>query len=168
MAVAARLRIAPLHGPISGVQRALLPRGGTPSQTSAPRPRQTVGEVRPHPARPDSGRRPLMHDVAAKRAEIGRCMLHNVPRMVLVAPSGGPTGAMRFPLMCVRVARYEGMRSRPILTEVGWARIDRPHYLGPVFHTEQFPAGVELDIVKRTDRQPVRASTTNGRSSGTS
>jgi hypothetical protein len=30
---------------------------------------------------------------------------------------------------CGRIARYEGMRSRPILTVVGWARIDRPYYL---------------------------------------
>jgi len=36
---------------------------------------------------------------------------------------------------CGRVARYEGMRSRPILTVVGWARIDRPYYLCPACHT---------------------------------
>ena len=54
---------------------------------------------------------------------------------------------------CGRVARYEGMRSRPILTVVGWARMDRPYYLCPVCHTGQFPADVELDIDK-TDFSP--------------
>jgi len=32
------------------------------------------------------------------------------------------------PCPCGRVAGYEGMRSRPILTVVGWAHIDRPYY----------------------------------------
>jgi hypothetical protein len=45
------------------------------------------------------------------------------------------------------------MRSRPILTVVGWARIDRPYYLCPVCHLGQFPADVELDIDK-TDFSP--------------
>jgi hypothetical protein len=45
------------------------------------------------------------------------------------------------------------MRSRPILTVVGWARIDRPYYLCPVCHTGQFPADVALDIDK-TDFSP--------------
>jgi hypothetical protein len=57
------------------------------------------------------------------------------------------------PCACGRVARYEGMRSRPILTVVGWARIDRPYYLCPVCHLGQFPADVELDIDK-TDFSP--------------
>ena len=57
------------------------------------------------------------------------------------------------PCICGRAARYEGMRSRPILTVVGWARIDRPYYLCPVCHTGQFPADVELDI-DQTDFSP--------------
>jgi hypothetical protein len=54
---------------------------------------------------------------------------------------------------CGRIAVYAGMRSRPILTVVGWARIDRPYYLCPACHTGQFPADVELDINK-TDFSP--------------
>jgi hypothetical protein len=54
---------------------------------------------------------------------------------------------------CGRVAGYEGMRPRPLLTVVGWARIDRPYYLCPACHTGQFPADVELDIDK-TDFSP--------------
>jgi hypothetical protein len=57
------------------------------------------------------------------------------------------------PCPCGRIARYEEMRSRPILTVVGWARIDRPYYLCPVCHTGQFPADVELDI-DQTDFSP--------------
>jgi len=57
------------------------------------------------------------------------------------------------PCPCGRVARYEGMRSRPVLTVVGWARIDRPYYLCPVCHRGQFPADVELDI-DQTDFSP--------------
>jgi len=54
---------------------------------------------------------------------------------------------------CGRTARYEEMRSRPILTVVGWARIDRPYYLCSACHRGQFPADVELDIDK-TDFSP--------------
>ena len=57
------------------------------------------------------------------------------------------------PCPCGHVARYEEMRSRPILTAVGWARVDRPYYLCPACHTGQFPADVELDIDK-TDFSP--------------
>ncbi|HEX3878674.1 MAG TPA: hypothetical protein VHW24_16920 [Bryobacteraceae bacterium] len=45
------------------------------------------------------------------------------------------------------------MRSRPILTAVGWARVERPYYLCPTCHSGQFPADVELDIDK-TDFSP--------------
>ena len=38
------------------------------------------------------------------------------------------------------------MRSRPILTVVGWAQVHPPYYPCPACHTGQFPADVELDI----------------------
>jgi hypothetical protein len=57
------------------------------------------------------------------------------------------------PCACGQVARYEGMRSRPILTAVGWARIERPYYLCRACHNGQFPADVELDLNK-TDFSP--------------
>jgi hypothetical protein len=57
------------------------------------------------------------------------------------------------PCPCGRVARYEGMRSRSILSVVGWACIERPYYLCPACHTGHFPADVELDIAK-TDFSP--------------
>jgi hypothetical protein len=57
------------------------------------------------------------------------------------------------PCPCGHVAGYQEMRSRPILTVVGWARIDRPYYLCPRCHAGQFPADVELDI-DQTDFSP--------------
>lgn len=54
---------------------------------------------------------------------------------------------------CGHAALYEGMRSRPILTAVGGAHIDRPYYLCPACHQGQFPADVQLDI-DRTDFSP--------------
>jgi hypothetical protein len=57
------------------------------------------------------------------------------------------------PRPCGKIARYEGMRSRPILTVVGWARIDRPYYLCPACNQGQFLADVQLDIDK-TDFSP--------------
>lgn len=57
------------------------------------------------------------------------------------------------PCDCGQAAKYEGMRSRPILTAVGWSHIDRPYYLCPTCHQGQFPADVQLDIDK-TDFSP--------------
>ena len=55
--------------------------------------------------------------------------------------------------ICGRAARNEGMRTRPILTVVGGARIDGPYYLCPVCHTGQFPADGNRDI-EQTDFSP--------------
>ena len=52
------------------------------------------------------------------------------------------------PCDCGQASKYEGMRSRPILTAVGWSHIDRPYYLCPTCHRGQFPADVQLDIDK--------------------
>lgn len=57
------------------------------------------------------------------------------------------------PCACGQAAKYEGMRSRPILTVVGWAQIERPYFLCPACDHGQFPADVELDIHK-TDFSP--------------
>jgi len=65
-----------------------------------------------------------------------------------------PDGDHRsFPCDCGHAAQYLGMRSRPVLTAVGWARIDRPYYLCSECHQGQFPADVQLDINK-TDFSP--------------
>jgi len=57
------------------------------------------------------------------------------------------------PCDCGQAAQYAGMRSRPVLTAVGWARIDRPYYLCSGCNRGQFPADVQLAIDK-TDFSP--------------
>jgi hypothetical protein len=57
------------------------------------------------------------------------------------------------PCTCGHAAQYVGMRSRPVLTAVGWARIDRPYYLCSACNRGQFPTDVQLDIDK-TDYSP--------------
>jgi hypothetical protein len=60
------------------------------------------------------------------------------------------------PCDCGHTAKYEGMRSRPLLTAVGWAQIERPYYLCSACHQGQFPADVQLDIDKMDFSPAVR------------
>jgi hypothetical protein len=60
------------------------------------------------------------------------------------------------PCDCGHAAQYVGMRSRPVLTAVGWARIDRPYYLCSACNHGQFPADVQLDIDKKDFSPGVR------------
>src|SRR5438045_3682468 len=65
-----------------------------------------------------------------------------------------PDGDHRsLPCGCGHTAQYVGMRSRPLLTAVGWARIERPYYLCAECKQGQFPTDVQLDIDK-TDYSP--------------
>jgi hypothetical protein len=57
------------------------------------------------------------------------------------------------PCACGHRAQYQELRSRPVLTVVGWARMNRPWYLCPHCHQGQFPADAELDI-EHTDFSP--------------
>ena len=50
------------------------------------------------------------------------------------------------PCACGRAARYQGLRSKPLLTVLGPAEVVRPYYLCPHCHAGQFPADVELDV----------------------
>jgi hypothetical protein len=54
----------------------------------------------------------------------------------------------RLPCSCGHFAEYRELRSKPVLTVVGTAKISRPYYLCPCCHNGQFPADVELDIEK--------------------
>lgn len=47
---------------------------------------------------------------------------------------------------CGHRARYQGLRSKSVLTAVGEVTVSRPYYLCPHCHCGQFPADVELDI----------------------
>jgi hypothetical protein len=59
----------------------------------------------------------------------------------------------QLPCACGRRAQYQELRSRPVLTVVGWARINRPWYLCDHCHEGQFPADEALDV-KGTDFSP--------------
>jgi hypothetical protein len=50
------------------------------------------------------------------------------------------------PCQCGHEARYQELRTKPLLTAVGPVRVSRPYYLCPHCHTGQFPADFELDI----------------------
>ncbi len=50
------------------------------------------------------------------------------------------------PCACGHQARYQELRSKPVLTAVGKAEVSRPYYLCAHCHLGQFPADVELDI----------------------
>jgi len=50
------------------------------------------------------------------------------------------------PCSCGRAAPYHELRTKPVLTAVGWAEVSRPYYWCSTCHTGQFPADGELDI----------------------
>ena len=55
--------------------------------------------------------------------------------------------------VCGHWAHYVELRSKPVLTVVGEARVSRPYYLCSHCHAGQFPADVELDI-QHTELSP--------------
>jgi len=58
-----------------------------------------------------------------------------------------PSAELRtLPCACGQQARYRELRTKPVLTAVGWAKVTRPYYLCPCCHTGLFPADIELDI----------------------
>ena len=52
----------------------------------------------------------------------------------------------RLPCPCGSQAQYQTLRSKPVLTVLGPARVSRPYYLCSQCHHGQFPADTELDI----------------------
>jgi hypothetical protein len=58
--------------------------------------------------------------------------------------------------MCGRQARYQELRTKPILTAVGLVHISRPYYWCGHCHTGQFPTDVELDIADTESSPGVR------------
>lgn len=47
---------------------------------------------------------------------------------------------------CGHTATYRGLRSKPLLTVLGWTEIERPYFLCAHCHQGQFPADAELDV----------------------
>jgi hypothetical protein len=64
-----------------------------------------------------------------------------------------PPDQRQLPCPCGEHAQYQELRSKPVLTVVGPARILRPYYLCSRCHQGQFPADVELDV-KDTEVSP--------------
>jgi hypothetical protein len=64
-----------------------------------------------------------------------------------------PPHQRRLPCACGNQAQYQELRSRPVLTVMGWARMNRPWYLCDRCHEGQFPADEALDV-KDTDFSP--------------
>ena len=62
----------------------------------------------------------------------------------------------QLPCPCGHYAQYQGLRSKPVLTVVGPARVERPYYLCSRCHQGQFPADAELDIVETESSPGVR------------
>ncbi len=50
------------------------------------------------------------------------------------------------PCPCGDTATYRGLRSKPLLTVLGWVEIERPYFLCAHCHQGQFPADAELDV----------------------
>jgi hypothetical protein len=50
------------------------------------------------------------------------------------------------PCSCGHHAQYQSLRSKPVLTVLGPARVSRPYYLCSQCHRGQFPADVALDV----------------------
>ncbi len=59
----------------------------------------------------------------------------------------------KLPCSCGHEAQYQQLRSQPVLTVVGWTRMERPWYLCAHCHEGQFPADEALDV-KDTDFSP--------------
>jgi hypothetical protein len=64
-----------------------------------------------------------------------------------------PADQRTIPCACGHEARYQELRTKPVLTAVGNAEISRPYYLCAHCHNGQFPADVELDI-EHTELSP--------------
>lgn len=58
-----------------------------------------------------------------------------------------PGEQRRVPCPCGRQAHYQQLRSKLVMTALGWAEVSRPYYWCPTCHAGQFPADRELDIV---------------------
>src|SRR5439155_20380318 len=52
----------------------------------------------------------------------------------------------RLPCPCGCAAHYLELRSKPVLTAVGWVELQRPYYLCPDCHQGQFPPDRARDV----------------------
>jgi hypothetical protein len=57
-----------------------------------------------------------------------------------------PAQQRRVACACGQQAHYHQLRTKPILTALGWSEVTRPYYLCSHCHAGRFPADAELDI----------------------
>ena len=79
-----------------------------------------------------------------------RAALHRAGAAALTptapVPRAPPDEPRTVPCPCGQPAHYHQLRTKPVLTAVGWAEVSRPYYWCPTCHAGQFPADRELDI----------------------
>ena len=57
---------------------------------------------------------------------------------------------------CGHQLRYQQLRTKPLLTALGWSQVTRPYYRCPHCHAGCFPSDAELDIDNTTFSPGVR------------
>jgi len=112
----------------------------------------------------------LLHHVFAQRRKDGRTDLEAVETALRAAlhqagaaaltqllQFGAPaTEERRLPCRCGYHAQFQEVRSKPLLTVVGPARLSRPYYWCSQCHTGQFPVDAELDVANTESSPGVR------------
>ena len=112
----------------------------------------------------------LLARVFAERRDCGRTDLEAVETALRAALHAAGAAALsellQFPApsadqrqltcACGHPARYQGLRSKPVLTMVGAARVCRPYYWCSQCHQGHYPADRELDIVDTETSPGVR------------
>ena len=88
---------------------------------------------------------------SALRAALHQAGASALSKLLLFDPP--PPEQRQLPCACGHPAQYQELRSRPVLTVVGWAQIKRPWYLCAHCHEGQFPADDALDV-RDTDFSP--------------
>ncbi len=80
----------------------------------------------------------------ALRSALHRAGAAALSTLLRHAPPGPE--ARTVPCPCGQTARYRELRSKPVLTALGPAELQRPYYLCARCHQGQFPADAELDV----------------------
>jgi hypothetical protein len=75
-------------------------------------------------------------------------------------------GERTLPCSCGQQAHYRELRSKPVLTALGWVEVLRPYYLCAHCGRGQFPVDVELDI-ENTEFSPGAPDASHGWAGGT-
>ena len=91
-----------------------------------------------------TGRIDLEATEMAVRAALHRAGAAALSQLLQFSPP--PDDQRTVPCPCGQPAHYHQLRTKPVLTAVGWAEVSRPYYWCPTCQAGQFPADRELDI----------------------